>query len=119
MQMLMEHADETDSSSDDSSYEGFSEYEEYCYYSDIFEQLFPDEETQGNSQKLNNCQSYQSAIPCSDTTHKACTAITLNANSSYARHHKGIPEPDEITLGSARCILNWLYDTGAAAHMMP
>ena len=47
------------------------------------------------------------------------TAITLKANSSYSRCQKGIPDPDESTLGSASCILNWLCDTGATAHMMP
>ena len=71
MPMLLEHADEPDSSSDDSSYEGFSDYEEYCYYTDIVEQLFPDEDTQGNYQTLKNCQSYQPTVPCSETMHKA------------------------------------------------
>ena len=101
MPALLECADEPESSSDDSSYEGFSEYDESFYYTDIVEQLFPDEDTQGNSQALNKCQTYQPTVPCSDTIHKAWTAITLKANSSYARHYKGIPEPDEITLGSA------------------
>ena len=119
MPMLLECADEPDSSSDDSSYEGFSDYEEYCYYTDIVEQLFPDEHTQVNSQTLKNFQSFQSDVPSSESTHKSYTAITLKANSSYARCHKGIPDPDESTLSSASCILNWLCDTGATTHMIP
>ena len=117
MPMLLECANQPDSSSDDSSYEYFSDSEDYGYYSDIVEELFPEEYTQGNTQNLNKCQ--QLAKTCTPTTHKACTAITLKANSSYARHHKGIPDPDESTLGSASCILNWLCDTGATTHMMP
>ena len=85
MPMLMDHADLPDSSSDDSSCEDFSDYEDYGYYSDIVEELFPDEDTQGNTQSLNKGQ--QLAMPCSQKTHKACTDITLKANASYARHH--------------------------------
>ena len=78
--MLLDHSDLPDSSSDVSSYEDFSDYEDYGYYSDIVEELFPDEDTQGNTQSINKGQ--QLAIPWSQNTHKACTAITLKTNSS-------------------------------------
>ena len=38
------------------------------------------------------------AIPCSDITHKACTTITLKANSSNARCQKGKPDPEVCSI---------------------
>ena len=57
MPILMDPADESDFSSDDSSYEDFSDY------SEIVEQLFPDENTQEKLQALNNFHVYHSAVP--------------------------------------------------------
>ena len=88
MPLLMELEDESDSSSDDSSYEDFSDY------SEIVEQLFPDENTQENSQALNNFHFYHSAVPCSESNLKSCTAITLQAKSTCVRCHNGITYPD-------------------------
>ena len=39
--------------------------------------------------------------------------------ATKAKCHKCQEDPSESTLGSPSCILNWLCDTGATAHMTP
>ena len=54
-----------------------------------------------------------------DTTHQANAVTVHTAMATRAKRHKRQEDPSESTLGSPSCILNWLCDTGASAHMTP
>ena len=54
-----------------------------------------------------------------DRKHQANAVTIQTALATKSKCHKCQEDPSESTLGSPNCILNWLCDTGATAHMTP
>ena len=51
--------------------------------------------------------------------HQESATILHTSNTSIAKCHKRIPDPDESKLGNPKSSLNWLCDSGAMVHMTP